>query len=102
MPELRAQSPLGDHPGRRPAAVAGASAGIGAAIARVLGAGGYPVATWTSTPPSPPARPSTARSPTARQARSPWRRTEMADRGELEDFWQSWLDTNRKAQELGD
>lgn len=26
----------------------------------------------------------------------------MADRAELEDFWQSWLDTNRKAQELGD
>jgi hypothetical protein len=26
----------------------------------------------------------------------------MADRAELEDFWQSWLDANRKAQELGD
>jgi NADP-dependent 3-hydroxy acid dehydrogenase YdfG len=33
-----------EHPARRPAVVAGASAGIGAEIARNLGAGGYPVA----------------------------------------------------------
>ena len=44
MPELSAQQPLAEHPARRPAVVAGASAGIGAAIARTLGASGYPVA----------------------------------------------------------
>jgi NADP-dependent 3-hydroxy acid dehydrogenase YdfG len=44
MPELRSAAGPGDHPGRRPAAVAGASSGIGAEVARVLGAGGYPVA----------------------------------------------------------
>jgi NADP-dependent 3-hydroxy acid dehydrogenase YdfG len=44
MPELRAQSGPGEHPVRRPAVVAGASAGIGADIARVLGAQGYPIA----------------------------------------------------------
>ena len=44
MPDLTPQQDLPEHPARRPAAVAGASAGIGAAIARVLGARGYPVA----------------------------------------------------------
>lgn len=44
MPELSAKPGPGSHPPRRPAVVAGASAGIGAAIARTLGAGGYPVA----------------------------------------------------------
>jgi NADP-dependent 3-hydroxy acid dehydrogenase YdfG len=44
MPELRAQLGLGEHPARRPVVVAGASAGIGAEIARTLGAEGYPVA----------------------------------------------------------
>jgi NADP-dependent 3-hydroxy acid dehydrogenase YdfG len=44
MPELRAQAAPGERPARRLAVVAGASAGIGAAIARTLGAGGYPVA----------------------------------------------------------
>jgi NADP-dependent 3-hydroxy acid dehydrogenase YdfG len=34
----------GGHPDRRPAVVAGASSGIGAAVARALGAAGYPVA----------------------------------------------------------
>lgn len=44
MPELTAQAGPGAHPARRPAVIAGASAGIGAEIARVLGAEGYPVA----------------------------------------------------------
>jgi NADP-dependent 3-hydroxy acid dehydrogenase YdfG len=44
MPELRAQAGPGEHPPRRPAVVAGASAGIGAEIARALGAAGYPIA----------------------------------------------------------
>jgi NADP-dependent 3-hydroxy acid dehydrogenase YdfG len=44
LPDLTPQQDLPDHPARRPAVVAGASAGIGAAIARTLGAGGYPVA----------------------------------------------------------
>lgn len=44
MPELQAQQGFVDHPDRRPAVVAGASAGIGAAVARTLGASGHPVA----------------------------------------------------------
>lgn len=44
MPDLTPQQDLPEHPARRPAAVAGASAGIGAEIARTLGARGYPVA----------------------------------------------------------
>lgn len=44
MPELRSRPGPGEHPPRRPAVVAGASSGIGAEIARMLGAGGYPVA----------------------------------------------------------
>jgi NADP-dependent 3-hydroxy acid dehydrogenase YdfG len=44
MPELSAPLGPGEHPSRRPAVVAGASAGIGADIARVLGAEGYPIA----------------------------------------------------------
>ena len=44
MPELPSQSAIGEHPARRPAVIAGASAGIGAEIARTLGLGGYPVA----------------------------------------------------------
>ena len=44
MPELIAKGGPGAHPDRRPAVVAGASTGIGAAIARTLGTSGYPVA----------------------------------------------------------
>lgn len=44
MPDLTPQQDLPEHPARRPAVVAGASAGIGAEIARALGVGGYPVA----------------------------------------------------------
>jgi NADP-dependent 3-hydroxy acid dehydrogenase YdfG len=44
LPELTAQQALPEHVARRPAVVAGASAGIGAEIARILGATGYPVA----------------------------------------------------------
>lgn len=44
MPDLTPQQDLPEHPARRPAVVAGASAGIGAEIARALGARGYPVA----------------------------------------------------------
>jgi NADP-dependent 3-hydroxy acid dehydrogenase YdfG len=44
MAELTAQPGPGAHPPRRPAVVAGASSGIGAEIARALGAAGHPVA----------------------------------------------------------
>ncbi len=44
MPELTAQIGPGAHPTRRPAVITGASAGIGAEIARALGAEGFPVA----------------------------------------------------------
>ena len=44
MPELISKAAPGEHPARRPAVVAGASAGIGAEIARTLGTAGYPVA----------------------------------------------------------
>ena len=44
MPDLTPQRGLAEHPVRRPVVVAGASAGIGADIARAFGAGGYPVA----------------------------------------------------------
>jgi NADP-dependent 3-hydroxy acid dehydrogenase YdfG len=44
VPELKARPGPGEHPSRRPAVIAGASSGIGAAIARTLGAAGYPVA----------------------------------------------------------
>jgi NADP-dependent 3-hydroxy acid dehydrogenase YdfG len=44
MPELNPQAGLGEHPVRRPIVVAGASSGIGAAVARTLGGAGYPVA----------------------------------------------------------
>jgi NADP-dependent 3-hydroxy acid dehydrogenase YdfG len=44
MARLKAQEPFADGVTRRPAVVAGASAGIGAEIARVLGAAGCPVA----------------------------------------------------------
>jgi NADP-dependent 3-hydroxy acid dehydrogenase YdfG len=44
VPELRSRPGPGQHPPRRTAVVAGASSGIGAEIARTLGAGGYPVA----------------------------------------------------------
>jgi NADP-dependent 3-hydroxy acid dehydrogenase YdfG len=44
LPELTPQQGLPEHPARRPAVVAGASAGIGAEIARTLGAAGHPVA----------------------------------------------------------
>jgi NADP-dependent 3-hydroxy acid dehydrogenase YdfG len=44
LPDLTPQQGLPEHPARRPAAIAGASAGIGAEIARVLGAAGFPVA----------------------------------------------------------
>jgi NADP-dependent 3-hydroxy acid dehydrogenase YdfG len=44
VPDLTPQRGLLEHPERRPAVVAGASAGIGAEIARALAAGGHPVA----------------------------------------------------------
>ncbi len=44
MPELTPQQGRTEHVPRRPAVVAGASAGIGAEIARTLGAAGHPVA----------------------------------------------------------
>jgi NADP-dependent 3-hydroxy acid dehydrogenase YdfG len=44
LPDLSPQRGLPEHPARRPAVVAGASAGIGAEIARELAAGGHPVA----------------------------------------------------------
>lgn len=44
MPDLTPQQGFPEHAARRPAAIAGASAGIGAAIARALAAAGCPVA----------------------------------------------------------
>jgi len=44
MVDVPRQTTVAEHPARRPAVIAGASAGIGAEIARTLGLGGYPVA----------------------------------------------------------